>query len=215
MPSPADAARGSEPPAPGSRHSHLDDALALGTGTLLFALSIAIVQEAGLLTGGTSGIALLGHYATGIAFGRVLFVLNLPFYLLAAAKLGGRFTIRTVVVVALVSGFSELMPRLLRFERLDPLFAAVAGGLLAGISLLILFRHGASLGGIGVVALTLHDRFGWRVGFVQLAIDGAILLASLAIASPRRVALSVVGMLAFNLTIAVNHRPGRYLVAIP
>jgi len=195
-------------------HSLLEDAQAILTATFLFAFSMAIVSSAGLLTGGTSGIALLLHYATGISFGRILFVANIPFYVLAVRKLGWRFTCRTFVAVALVSGFSELMPRVVRFGALDPLFAAVAGGLLAGLSLLILLRHGSSLGGIGVLALYLHDRFGWRVGIVQLVLDAAILGSAFAVASPGRVVLSIAGMCAFNLTIAVNHRRDRYVVAL-
>jgi uncharacterized membrane-anchored protein YitT (DUF2179 family) len=202
------------PPRAATAHGFLEDLQAWVSASFLFAFSMAIVSSAGLLTGGTSGIALLLHYATGISFGRILFVANVPFYLLAIGKLGWRFTRRTFLAVVLVSGFSELMPRLFRFGTLDPLFAAVAGGLIAGIALLILLRHGSRLGGVGVLALYLHDRFGWRVGIVQLFIDAAILGASFAVASPKRVLLSIVGMCVFNLTIAVNHRPGRYVVAL-
>lgn len=201
------------PQRPAAAHGFLEDLQAWVTASFLFAFSMAIVASAGLLSGGTSGIALLGHYATGIPFGRVLFVANVPFYLLAVGKLGWRFTRRTFLAVALVSGFSELMPRVVRFGALDPLFAAVVGGLIAGIALLILLRHGSSLGGVGVLALYLHDRLGWRVGVVQLFIDAVILGAAFAVASPGRVALSIVGMCAFNLTIAVNHRSERYVVA--
>lgn len=197
------------------RHSLLEDAQAWGTGSFLFAFSMSLVSAAGLLTGGTSGLALLVHYATGIPFGRILFAANVPFYVLAIKEMGWRFTRRTFLAVALVSCFSELMPRAVRFEGLDPLFAAVAGGLIAGIALLILLRHGSSLGGVGVLALYLHDRFGWRVGIVQLVIDAAILGAAFAVASPGRVVLSIVGMCAFNLTIAVNHRPERDAAAVP
>lgn len=195
-------------------HSLLEDAQAILTATFLFAFSMSIVSSAGLLTGGTSGIALLGHYATGLPFGRVLFVANVPFYVLAVKEMGWGFTRRTFAAVALVSGFSELMPRVVTFRALDPLFAAVAGGLLAGLSLLILLRHGSSLGGVGVLALYLNDRFGWRVGIVQLVLDAVILGAAFAVASPVRVLLSIVGMCAFNLTIAVNHRRDRYVVAL-
>lgn len=210
-----EAPRELQPPEEGTaRHSFLEDAQAMLTATFLFAFSMAIVSAAGLLTGGTSGIALLGHYATGISFGRILFVANVPFYVLAVKEMGWRFTRRTFAAVALVSGFSELMPQVVKFGALDPLFAAVAGGLLAGLSLLILLRHGSSLGGVGVLALYLHDRFGWRVGIIQLVIDAVILGAAFAVASPGRVLLSIVGMCAFNLTIAVNHRRDRYVVAL-
>lgn len=44
-----------------------------------------------------------------------------------------------------------------------------------------------------------------------MLLDGLILLGALFVADLPRVALSVLGAVAMNLTLAVNHRPGRYL----
>jgi len=85
------------------------------------------------------------------------------------------------------------------------------GGALAGVGLLMLFRHDASLGGVSILALWLQDRFGIRAGMVQLAVDVAILVTSFFVAPPATVALSVLGALALNLVLAINHRPGRYM----
>mgnify|MGYP001296978218 CR=1 FL=1 len=72
--------------------------------------------------------------------------------------------------------------------------------------------RGASLGGgVGIVALALQQERGWRAGKVQLAVDCAILLASLFVVEPQRIAYSLVGALALNLTLAINHKPGRYV----
>ena len=75
----------------------------------------------------------------------------------------------------------------------------------------MLFRHHASLGGLNILVLVLQQRFGWRAGWVQMGIDGAILLASLALVEPQRMLMSLAGALALNLTLALNHRPGRYV----
>jgi uncharacterized membrane-anchored protein YitT (DUF2179 family) len=75
----------------------------------------------------------------------------------------------------------------------------------------MLFRHNASLGGVNVLVLWLQQRHGWRAGAVQMAIDCAIVVAALAIVAPARVALSVLGAVALNFVVAINHRPGRYL----
>ncbi|MDE2394133.1 MAG: YitT family protein, partial [Burkholderiales bacterium] len=80
-----------------------------------------------------------------------------------------------------------------------------------GAGFLMLFRHHASLGGVGIVALVLQKERGWRAGKVQMVVDSAIVLAALYVADPRRVAYSLVGALVLNLTLAVNHRPGRYI----
>lgn len=197
-------------PAAAVRHSLVEDALAIASGTLLISLGVALFASAGLLTGGTAGLAFLAHYGTGIGFGPLFFVFNLPFYALALRKLGLAFTVKTFAAVALLSLLTWLQPRLLHFDMLQPLYAAIAGGLVTGTGFLILFRHKCSLGGVGILALWLQDRFGLRAGKFQMAVDCAIVLLALVLVEPSRVLLSVVGAVALNGVLAINHRPGRY-----
>jgi len=199
----------STPAAP--RHSLFDDAQALVTGTLFVALGLLLFRKAGLITGGTAGIALVTHYASGWRFGVLFFVVSLPFYWLAWRRMGPRFTVKTFAAVALLSLLSEQLPVLIAIDRVQPLFAAVAGGLLVGAGFIILFRHRASLGGLNVLVLWLQERTGWRAGYMQLALDLTILLASTPWVDAERVLLSVVGAAAMNVALAVNHRPGRYV----
>jgi len=92
-----------------------------------------------------------------------------------------------------------------------PLFAALGGGLLIGAGFLILFRHHASLGGLNVLVLWLQERWGWRAGKVQMAIDVSILLVSAPWVDAQQLALSVLGAVALNFALAINHKPGRYM----
>lgn len=192
------------------RHSWFDDAQGLVTGVLFVAVALMLLKTAGLMTGGTAGIAFVLHYATGAPFGWLFFAVNLPFYVLAWRRLGPRFTVKTVLAVSLLAWLSEQMPAWLQLGRVEPWFAAVAGGLLLGAAFIILFRHRTSLGGLNVLVLWLQDRFGWRAGLVQGGVDLLILLAALPWLDGRRALWSVVGALAMNLALAVNHKPGRY-----
>lgn len=202
-------------PPPGAaglaRHRPHEDVQALLTGTLFVALGAVLLAQAGLLTGGTAGLAFLIHYATGADFGTAFFLVNLPFYLFAWRRMGRAFTLKTFAAVALVSGFAHALPLGLTLQVASKPLAAVLGGLLCGAGMLMLFRHQASLGGMNTVVLYLQQRRGWRAGHVQLAIDSAIVLAALAVASWDRVAWSVLGAVVLNLTLAINHRPGRYM----
>jgi uncharacterized membrane-anchored protein YitT (DUF2179 family) len=199
--------------APAVRHTAFDDAQGLVTGTLFCALGILLIQSAGLVTGGTVGLAFLAHYATGWPLGALLFAVNLPFYGLAWMRMGPAFTLKTLACVALLALLSEAMPRWIVVTSLAPGFAAVAGGLLLGAGLLFVFRHGASLGGLNVVVLWCSERLGWRPGIVQRAIDVAILTASWPFLEPQQLVLSVVGALGLNFALAINHRPERYMAA--
>jgi uncharacterized membrane-anchored protein YitT (DUF2179 family) len=178
---------------------------------VLVTLGVAMFRDASMVAGGTTGIAFLVHYASHVNFGLALFLLNLPFYWLAWRHMGREFTLKTFTAVALMAAEVELLPRVLTFGTLHPLFAAVAGGLLIGTGMLILFRHRASIGGIGVVAVLLQERKGWRAGQVQMAIDCTIVLAAVFVVPLAQVALSVLGALTLNLVLAMNHRPGRYV----
>src|SRR5690606_17607849 len=55
------------------RHPLWEDALALLLGTAMVALGIAFYSHAGLLTGGTVGLAFLLKYFAGWPFGLVFF----------------------------------------------------------------------------------------------------------------------------------------------
>lgn len=191
-------------------HTLTEDLQALVTGCLFVALSILMLRESRLLTGGTTGLSFLIHYLGGWRLGLVLFLINLPFYAFGLAALGKRFTFKTFCAVGTLSLFTELVPSLVRFERLDPVFAAVMGGLLAGIGILILMRHGASLGGSGVLAIYLQKTRGWRAGSVQMSVDVLILSLGLLVISPGEVGLSILSAAALNLVIGINHRPDRY-----
>jgi uncharacterized membrane-anchored protein YitT (DUF2179 family) len=201
-------ARGVAVPA---HHRPHEDVQAMLTGTLFVALGIVLFNQAGLLTGGTAGLALLLHYATGLPFAPLFFLINLPFYVFAWLRMGGAFTLKTFAAVALLSLFAWLLPLGMGFSHLSAPLAAVLGGLLCGAGMLMLFRHNASLGGLNVVVLFLQERFGWRAGKVQMLLDSLIVLGGLVVADPQRVAWSVLGAVVLNFALAINHRPGRYM----
>jgi uncharacterized membrane-anchored protein YitT (DUF2179 family) len=192
-------------------HRAHEDVQALITGTLFVALGVVLFRHAGLLTGGTAGLAFLLHYATGWNFSLVFFAINLPFYGLAWQRMGPVFAMKTFLAVGLLAALVQWVPSWIEIGALNTGFAAVAGGLLTGAGMLMLFRHRASLGGFNVLVLYLQERFGWRAGKVQMAMDCAIVLAAFSVVDVERIAWSVVGAVALNLTLAINHRPGRYM----
>src|SRR5688500_9372035 len=112
------------------RHSRFDDAQAIFSGTLFVAIAMMLVGQAGLLTGGTAGVAFLLHYATGVSFGKVFFLVNLPFYWFAWRHMGRAFTVKTFSAIALLSVMTDWAPRYISIDSLHPAFAAVLGGLL-------------------------------------------------------------------------------------
>jgi uncharacterized membrane-anchored protein YitT (DUF2179 family) len=201
-------------PSPGRAgvgHSALEDVLALVTGALFVSFGVVLYREAGLLTGGTAGLAFLAHYLGGGPFGVWFLALNLPFFAFAARRRGREFALKTLAAIVLVSALSALHPALLHVRGVHPLYAAVMGGLVMGAGMLMLLRHRASLGGLNILALHAQDRWGLNAGRVQMAMDLAILASSWFVVGLHALLASAAGAVALNLVLALNHRPGRYV----
>ncbi|WP_415920635.1 YitT family protein [Tateyamaria sp. SN6-1] len=192
-------------------HTPLEDAQAAILGTALCALGVQFLGHAQLVTGQTAGLGVLLSYTTGWSFGVWFFVLNLPFYVLALMRMGVSFTLKSFAAVLLVSLQSELFATLIVLDTVPPWLASLLAGGLIGMGLIIVFRHGASLGGIGVLALYLQDKTGFKAGYTQLIFDGVLFGFALLFLPWTVVAWSLLGAVVTNLIIATNHRKDRYV----
>jgi uncharacterized membrane-anchored protein YitT (DUF2179 family) len=192
-------------------HSIVDDAQGIAYGSFMAAIGILLLTHLGFVTGQTAGLAILISYATGWAFGPIFFVVNLPFYWLGWKRFGPAFVAKSFAAVALLSVITMGLPSLMQFGEIHPAIGAIFFGCLTGSALLALFRHGSSLGGIGIVGLYIQDATGFRAGWVQLIFDVALFAVALMLRDPITVCWSFLGALVLNLVIAVNHRRDRYI----
>lgn len=200
------------PPVPAPPpHTPLEDAAALVVGSFLLGWALLLLQQAGAVSGGLAGVAFLVAGLSPVPLGAAFFVLNLPFYGLAVRRLGWAFAVKTLACVALTSVLADGLGRVVEVS-MPVLLATAFAGLCLGLGFLVLFRHRASAGGFGILAFHLQERFGWRAGYVQMAFDAAVMLAALAVVGWRSVLASLVGVVVLNLVVAMNHRPGRYVV---
>ena len=199
--------------APPDQHTKIEDILALLTGTLLVALSVQFLRTSGLITGQIAGLSLILSYWGHWSFGVVFFLLNLPFYFFAIARMGWRFTLKTFAAVALLSAMTEILGVTLTLQVASPALSAFAAGVTSGTGLLVLFRHGASLGGVGIMALFIQDKFGVRAGVIQLGFDALVFLLAFALFPLPTVLWSLLGAVVVNLIITMNHRRDRYIAA--
>ena len=74
----------------------------------------------------------------------------------------------------------------------------------------MMFRHSSSLGGVGIMAFFLQQRFNIRAGTFQLAVDSTILLCALFFIAWHLVLISILAAFCLNMVISLNHRPERY-----
>lgn len=196
---------------PVPKHSRLEDAQGITFGSFMAATAVLLMTHLGFVTGQTAGLAILISYATGWGFGPVFFVVNLPFYWLGWRRFGPVFVAKSFAAVAILSLLVSFLPPYLQFGAIHPAAGAVLTGCLAGTGLLALFRHGSSLGGIGIVGLYIQDATGFRAGWVQLIFDAILFALAFTLRDPVTVGWSFLGAVILNMTIAVNHRRDRYI----
>ncbi|MDN3615996.1 YitT family protein [Vibrio gallaecicus] len=191
-------------------HNLRENLLALLLGSALVSLGVIFFNQVGLLTGGTAGLAIFLTKVSDFSFGQVFFALNLPFYILSVTRMGWRFTINTFVAVSIVSFAVDHLHHVIQIAEINTIYAAVIGGGLIGMGMLVIFRHKMSLGGFNILALYLQERFGIRAGKIQMVLDCTIVVLSFFIVDITLILLSVVGAVVTNLILAMNHKTGRY-----
>jgi len=185
------------------------DAQGILFGAFMMSLSVIFLEQAGLVTGQTAGLSILLSYVLPFGFGTVFFVVSLPFLWLSLARRGLAFTLRTLFVVASISLATPVLAEFIVIERVHPLFGAVLAGACAGVGLIALFRHNASAGGLGVLALVVEERTGFKAGWFQMCFDAAVFVAACFVLDPERLLYSFAGAAMLNALIAWNFRIGQ------
>lgn len=184
----------------------LYDIQGLAFGILLTSLGVTFLQAAALTTGQTAGLAVLISYLVPLGFGSVFLLISLPFLVLSWTRRGRSFTLRTLAVVVGISITTPALAHWIRFETLPPLLAAILAGSCSGVGLVALFRHNASAGGLGVLALIVEERTGFRTGWFQMCFDAVVFLVALLILPVQNVIVSLIGAMILNAVIGWNFR---------
>lgn len=194
-----------------TRHTLLEDAYALTTGTLLMGLGLVLMKAGGIVTAGVAGVALLLSHRFDLPVGLLFFVLSIPFFVLGHGVLGRGFLIRTIIACFLIFVFAATTQASADIGFVHPAFAALAGGTACGVGILAILRHRTAVGGVNIVVLWLQRSFGWSVGWLQMALDAVILLAAGLFIAPDRLGWSALSIVAANTVLIVFHKPERYL----
>ena len=148
-------------------------------GNTVYALGIVMfVLPSGLITGGTTGLALTAEHFLHIPVSVFVFFMNLCMFLLGAAVLGMKFALTTLVssfYYPIILGILQKIPALSDLTR-EPMLAAVFGGLMIGFGIGSVIRVGASTGGMDIPPLILKKKFGLPVSVMLYVFDVTILI---------------------------------------
>jgi len=150
-------------------------------GSALFALSVNMFSVPGnIAQGGVTGVAIVLHYLySRLPVGTMIFVLNIPLFLIAFKRLGRVFIIKTLIATALLSVLIDAASPFVPPYHGDRLLAALYGGVLSGTGLAIVFLRGGTTGGTDIVAKLINRRSPHlSVGRIFLLSDGFVVALS-------------------------------------
>lgn len=155
---------------------------ALGTlaGSVIYALAVNLfLVPHNIVTGGLTGISILiHHFLPNIGIGLMVAVMNIPLFIASWRLVGHRYMLFSLLGMGAASLAIDYTTWIKPVET-EPLMAALAGGLMMGAGLGLVFRQGASTGGSDVVARLIRLRYPYlRMGVVILLIDVAVITAS-------------------------------------
>ena len=149
-------------------------------GNLLYSFAIAFfILPSGLITGGTTGIALFINYLTGLDISLFVLIFNIVMFIAGLIILGKTFALSTVlssIAYPFMLSFAQWLNRLTGDLTHDLILCTIFGGLLIGIGIGIVIRAGASTGGMDIPPLVLNKKFGINVSVSLYAFDFTILI---------------------------------------
>lgn len=121
------------------------------------------------IDGGATGISLLLENVTTIELSYFLILVNLPFLILSARMFNLKFTIKSIVAIALLAFLVHFIEYPTITE--DKLLIAVFGGFFLGLGIGIAMRGGSVIDGTEVLAVFLSRKMSITVGDVLFLIN--------------------------------------------
>lgn len=161
------------------QHSKLLDIFIILGGNLIYALGITMfILPNGLITGGTTGLALFFNQTVYFPVSRFVMLFNVLMFLLGFFVLGKKFALTTLISTffypVALEGLSHIS--FLQHMTDNTLLSTIFGGLMIGFGIGIVIKAGASTGGMDIPPLVLNKKLGISVSAAMYAFDFFILL---------------------------------------
>lgn len=159
------------------------DVIIIFAGCVIASLGVNLfLTHAKLLSGGATGVALIFQYLFNVPAGVIVFILNIPLFILSYKKLSKCFTLYSAI------GMSSLSLALIITKPLstaiiinDNLLYCIYGGVLCGIGYGLVFLRNGSTGGTDIITMLIRKKYSnfeiGKLGFILnciIVIVGAV-----------------------------------------
>jgi len=147
-------------------------------GSVILAIGLkSIIIPHGMITGGFSGLSiLLLYYSGALTPGLWFLLLNIPVFIIGWKFISKRFLYYSLFGMIVLTISLDLTN--FTIEIADPWLAALAGGILSGAGVGIVFRSLGSSGGNDIISILLNQKFGIRIGTFNFIFSFVLFLFS-------------------------------------
>ncbi len=155
--------------------------LTLTLGAVMFAAGVAcFLDPNSIASGGISGVAIIvTKFLDMIPTGTLITMINIPILLVGTVKFGFKFLASTMYAVFVSSAAIDILGAWVGPLTDNPFLAAIAGAVLVGTGIGLVFRTGATSGGTDVIVKLLRLKFRHMpTGVVFGVVDGMVCLTS-------------------------------------
>ena len=140
--------------------------ITVGAVVAAFALEEFLVPFT-ILDGGVVGISMIISQLSGLPLGILTIVLNIPFMIVGFKRLGIRFLIKAIYAMIVFSAFLGIFEDMKAVTEQE-ILVVVFGGVLLGVGVGLILRHGGCLDGTEIVAMLLSQHTEFSVGQIVL-----------------------------------------------
>ncbi len=173
-------------------------------GNLIYTMAITMfILPCHLITGGTTGLALVLNRQLNIPVSGFVFAFNVIMFVLGAAVLGKKFALTTLISTffyPVALELSQHIPGIDSFTA-NPLLATVFAGLLIGLGIGIVIRAGASTGGMDIPPLVLNKKFGISISATLYVLDFMILILQMIFSDKERILYGILLILIYTMVL--------------
>ena len=148
--------------------------------------TIHFLMPAKISPGGVSGIATIFFHIFNINPVITMAVINIPLILISIKLIGKRYGYKTILSIALLMLFTEILMRVLGTEgilhedgqNMDLMLTVIYGGIISGVGIGLVIKVGGSTGGTVIVASIINRIFKIPIGSSLALADLLVVLAA-------------------------------------
>lgn len=178
--------------------------LVIIAGNMLYAAGVVFfILPSGLITGGTTGIALIANHFGNIPVSAFVAFFNIVMFILGILFLGKTFALSTLISTLAYPLMLGILEKASGGYVLtdDKLLCALFGGLCIGASLALIIRLGASTGGMDIPPLILNKKLGIPVSISMYVFDFTILAGQMVFSERQASLYGILLVMVYTITL--------------